>query len=231
MQCSPCSVYHVLVGFPRMKSIALKTSEGTALYIAIEDGAYCKLSPGVVWGDFSGHSQSYCNRKQASNQLCHPCRHLLHQHLLANSRDQNGPQNHFCNFSEGSSSLLLKLLWWVQHPRGWIQFGLEWALATRSAQKQWLDILEKSFLGVQDSSWLLRVGNVSKILRPASYSCSVTQLCPILCNPMDYSPSGSSVLGFSQAKILEWVAISFSRGSSQPTYLKYNLFYQMRMHF
>ena len=33
---------------------------------------------------------------------------------------------------------------------------------------------------------------------------------------MDCSPRGSSVHGISQAKILEWVAISFSRGSSQP---------------
>ena len=36
-----------------------------------------------------------------------------------------------------------------------------------------------------------------------------------LCNPMDYSPPGSSVLGISQARILEWIAIPFSRGSSQ----------------
>ena len=43
---------------------------------------------------------------------------------------------------------------------------------------------------------------------------SVTQLCPILCNPMDYSPPGSSVHGILQARILEWVAILFSRGSS-----------------
>ena len=34
------------------------------------------------------------------------------------------------------------------------------------------------------------------------------------CNPMYYSPLGSSVPGISQARILEWVAISFSRGSS-----------------
>ena len=40
----------------------------------------------------------------------------------------------------------------------------------------------------------------------------VTQLCPTLCNPMDYSPPGSSI----QATILEWVAIPSSRGSSQP---------------
>ena len=36
------------------------------------------------------------------------------------------------------------------------------------------------------------------------------------CNPMDCSPSGSSIRGILQARILEWVAISFSRGSSQP---------------
>jgi len=44
----------------------------------------------------------------------------------------------------------------------------------------------------------------------------VAQLCPTLCNPMDCSPSGSSVHGILQARILEWVAIPFSRGSSRP---------------
>ena len=43
--------------------------------------------------------------------------------------------------------------------------------------------------------------------------CSVTQSCPALCDPMDYSPPGSSVHGISQARMLEWVAISSSRGS------------------
>ena len=45
---------------------------------------------------------------------------------------------------------------------------------------------------------------------------SVAQLCPTLCYPMDYSPPGSSVHGIFQARILDWIAISFSRGSSQP---------------
>ena len=40
--------------------------------------------------------------------------------------------------------------------------------------------------------------------------------CLIPCDPMDCSPPGSSVLGISQAIILEWVAISFFRGSSWP---------------
>ena len=44
----------------------------------------------------------------------------------------------------------------------------------------------------------------------------VAQSCPTLCDPMDCSPPGSSVHGVFQARILEWVAISFSRGSSQP---------------
>ena len=42
------------------------------------------------------------------------------------------------------------------------------------------------------------------------------QLCPTLCNPMGCSPPGCSVHGISQARILEWVAISSSGGSSQP---------------
>ena len=42
------------------------------------------------------------------------------------------------------------------------------------------------------------------------------QLCLILCNPRDRSPHGSSVHGILQARILEWIAISFSKGSSQP---------------
>ena len=46
--------------------------------------------------------------------------------------------------------------------------------------------------------------------------CWVAKLCPTLCDSMEYSPLGSSVYGISQARILERVAISYSRGSSQP---------------
>ena len=42
----------------------------------------------------------------------------------------------------------------------------------------------------------------------------VAQSCPTLWNPMDYSPPGSSVPGILHARILEWVAVLFSRGSS-----------------
>ena len=46
--------------------------------------------------------------------------------------------------------------------------------------------------------------------------CLIAKLCLTLCNPMDYSLPGSSVHGIFQARILKWVAISFSRGSSWP---------------
>ena len=49
-----------------------------------------------------------------------------------------------------------------------------------------------------------------------THVCLVAQLCPTLCNPMDWSPPGSSVHGISQARILEWVAMPSSRGSSWP---------------
>ena len=43
-----------------------------------------------------------------------------------------------------------------------------------------------------------------------------TQLCLTLCDPMIYSPPDSFVHEIFQARVLEWVAISYSRGSSQP---------------
>ena len=44
----------------------------------------------------------------------------------------------------------------------------------------------------------------------------VSKLCPTLCDPMDCSPPGSSVHGILRVRIPEWVAISYSRGSSRP---------------
>ena len=49
-----------------------------------------------------------------------------------------------------------------------------------------------------------------------SSACVRAQSCPSLCDPMDCSLPGSSVHGILQARILEWVAYPFSRGSSQP---------------
>ena len=57
------------------------------------------------------------------------------------------------------------------------------------------------------------------LLRHQPYRVSeseAAQSCPTLCYPMDCSPPDSSVHGILQARVLERVAISFSRGSSQP---------------
>ena len=51
---------------------------------------------------------------------------------------------------------------------------------------------------------------------PLKVKVLVTQLCPTLCDPMDYNLPDSSVHGSFQARILEWIDIPFSRGSSQP---------------
>ena len=50
----------------------------------------------------------------------------------------------------------------------------------------------------------------------ANVMSEFAQSCPTLCDPMDCSLPGSSIHGIFQAIVLEWIAISFSRGSSQP---------------
>ena len=62
-------------------------------------------------------------------------------------------------------------------------------------------------------SFLTTVVTVNNHQRSES---EVAQPCPTLCDPMGCSLPGSSVHGIFQARVLEWVAISFSRGSSQP---------------
>ena len=53
------------------------------------------------------------------------------------------------------------------------------------------------------------------IINSVSKWALVAQSCPTVCDPMDWGSPGSSVNGILQARILEWVAISFSK-SSQP---------------
>ena len=55
-----------------------------------------------------------------------------------------------------------------------------------------------------------------KHFQPLCTVVPAAQSCPTLCDPTDYRPTGSSVHGILQARILEWVTISFSTGSPQP---------------
>ena len=57
---------------------------------------------------------------------------------------------------------------------------------------------------------------ISHLHHTNCFLCEVAQSCPTLCNPMDCCLPGFSVHGIFQARVLEWVAISFSRGSSRP---------------
>ena len=67
---------------------------------------------------------------------------------------------------------------------------------------------------VVPSSWSIRLPSLPN--SPEWKKSEVAQSCQTLCNPMDCSLSGSSVYGIFQARVLEWIAISFSRGSSRP---------------
>ena len=61
---------------------------------------------------------------------------------------------------------------------------------------------------------MVQTGNEPQPL--SLYWSEVTQSCLTLCDPMGYNLPGSSVHGIFQAIVLEWIAISFSRGSSWP---------------
>ena len=60
------------------------------------------------------------------------------------------------------------------------------------------------------------IGSLIWRINPYMSLCVSTQSCPILFDPVDCSLPGFSVHGILQARILEWIAIPFSRGTSQP---------------
>ena len=72
-------------------------------------------------------------------------------------------------------------------------------------------MLESQYL--RDKHWLER--QVSFIQEASNLYQSLSDVW-LFCDPVDYSSPGSSIHGISQARILEWVAICFSRGSSRP---------------
>ena len=75
----------------------------------------------------------------------------------------------------------------------------------------WTVVLEKTLESLLDCKGIKSVNP-----KGTQKESEVAQSCPILCNPIDYKLPCSSFHGIFQARILEWVAISFSRGSSWP---------------
>ena len=68
----------------------------------------------------------------------------------------------------------------------------------------------------QDYALSSRYSPMNWLIRYYESESEVSQSCPTICDPMDCGLPGSSVHWILQARILEWVAISFSRGSSRP---------------
>ena len=71
----------------------------------------------------------------------------------------------------------------------------------------WIQILIIPFI-----KYVICTGSLTSV----NCGCLIAQSCLTLCDPMDSSLPGSSVHGIFQAIVLEWIAISFSRGSSKP---------------
>ena len=84
---------------------------------------------------------------------------------------------------------------------------------------QWIFPIQELKWGLLHCRWILYLLSYyygywsSKIVVVVAHSLNC--VCPTLWDPMDYSPLGYSVHKISQARILEWIDISFSRGSSQ----------------
>ena len=112
-----------------------------------------------------------------------------------------------------------------QRSRNWSQMGLSLQCAPHHIPCLfWTP--SQSFVGfssVQRQLHMHQISNDSFFLSLLTISdypccCLVAESFPTLCNPMDYRPPASSVHGISQARILEWVAITFSQGFSQSRY-------------
>ena len=72
--------------------------------------------------------------------------------------------------------------------------------------------------GIQQGESVIHTSTLFKILFHIGrcHRCSATKWCPALCHPLDYSFPGTSVHGIFQARMLEWVAISFSNEPMSP---------------
>ena len=91
----------------------------------------------------------------------------------------------------------------------------EWA-SLRSLQINTGEGVEKREPSYPVAIFAISLSLTLKITTKGERESEVAQSCPALCDPMDGSLPGSSVYGILQARILEWVAISFSRRYSQP---------------
>ena len=92
--------------------------------------------------------------------------------------------------------------------------GHNWATSLTSLTHGWYRISHRPLWEGLSELIVLPSHRISDL--ESEVKVLVAQSCPTLHDPMDYSPPGSFVHGILQARILEWVAIPFSRESPQP---------------
>ena len=105
------------------------------------------------------------------------------------------------------------------HTTRWSMLKSDWLYSLQPKMEKLYTVNKKQGLELTGSDhellitklWL-KLKEVGKTTRPFRYAAvaKLLQLCLTLCDPIDGSPPGSSVRGILQARILEWVAISFS---------------------
>ena len=132
---------------------------------------------------------------------------------------------------------------WPPHAKSWLigkdsDAGRDWGQEEKgmtedkmAGWRHWLDGRESEWtLGVGDgqgglaccNSWGCKESNTterliwSEVWVVACVRAKLLKSCPTLCNPMDCSLPGSSIHGILQARVLEWIAMPSSRGSSWP---------------
>ena len=110
----------------------------------------------------------------------------------------------------------------AQERTSWI-ISISYSLSAKIGEINWWHFVEKNATEPSLKHNLFVLKFKIKLKREMKHSVywlsntsGIAQLCPTLCDPMDCSLPGSSIHGIFQTRVLKWVAISFSRGSSQP---------------
>ena len=164
-----------------------------------ENGSRCKK--------FTAHSPS-------RTFTCPSSRTQAHTHDSSEARaDWNLLLIHFQNSHLPSRRSINKALNTAREGWSWVStVPLPMDVKTGKAEWDGTDLFSDLFYSlatVTETLW-------ATIFSSMKVKVLVTQSCPTLCDPMDCSLPGFSVHGILQARILEWIAIPSSRGSSQP---------------
>ena len=104
---------------------------------------------------------------------------------------------------------------WVDSKVSSLLFLIHLVWSPLSEAKLWLFSFFQQQFYWDSPIWSVPPMNFGIVTKLCKHHAKLLQSCLSLCDPLDCSPTGSTIHGILQARILEWVAISFSRGSSQ----------------